>query len=238
MRRVLAWVSLMFLSACSIQQPPLRTLTAVIPAVDITAVALQTNVGEITLSPSSDANIHLSVSLEPSSRFLGLFTPRDSESAVRAATLGHTLTNGTLTLRMQYPTDSENSGVSEHWVVALPASMHVSSRVSVGSLSVSGMAGGVEADMNVGKVQLDVPGGALKLTVNVGKIQASIHSLNYGEVTLVSDVGNSLLTVDGVTVGDRQKSGAGESVSWKGGGKNAINMQVNTGKLSVALVTH
>ncbi|MGH8398450.1 MAG: hypothetical protein ACRETA_09435 [Gammaproteobacteria bacterium] len=196
------------------------------------------NVGKVSITPSSDDKVHVSVSLMPSNSFFGLFTNQDSVNAARGASLSHALDNGTLKLRMQYPSKDDDSGVSEHWTIAVPVSVHINSHLSIGEMAVKGISGGVDANLNVGKVLLDVPGGPLKITANVGKIQATAHSLNYSDVTLSANVGKIVLTVDGVSVGDHQASGAGDALSFKGGGKDTINLQVNTGKIDVALLTH
>ncbi|MGH8282992.1 MAG: hypothetical protein ACRESE_04015 [Gammaproteobacteria bacterium] len=229
---------LLMLTACSVQQQPLRTVETVLPAAGVSALDVTANIGKLSITPSSDAKVHVSVNLLPSSNFFGLVTNTDSVNAARGASLNHTLDNGTLKLSMQYPADSDDSGVNEHWTIALPASVHINSHLSIGDLDVNGITGGVDANMNIGKVLLDVPGGPLKITANVGKIRATAHSLNYSAVTLSANVGKTALTVDGVSVGDHQTSGAGDALSFKGGGKDTINLQVNTGKIDLALLTH
>ncbi|MGA9852414.1 MAG: hypothetical protein WBR15_05725 [Gammaproteobacteria bacterium] len=238
MRRIAVLLPLLLLAACSVQQRPVRTLETVLSATGVSVLNLTVNIGEVTITPSSDSNVHVSVGLAPSNNFFGLFTDSNSENAARGASLGHALNNGTLKLGVQYPANADASGISEHWIVAVPASVHINSHVSIGKLDVSGITGGVEADMNVGKVQLDVPGGVLKITTNVGKIQAVAHTLNYSDVTLGASVGSTTLTVDGVPMGTHQKAGAGDTLNYKGGGKDTINLQVNTGKVDVTLLTH
>ncbi|MGH8306711.1 MAG: hypothetical protein ACRER0_00405 [Gammaproteobacteria bacterium] len=239
MRRIALFLLIpMSLAACSVQQQPIRTVETVLPAAGVSVLDVTANIGKVSITPSSDVKVHVSVSLLSSSSFFGLFTNTDSVNAARGASLNHTLDKGTLKLGMQYPADSDDSGVNEHWTIALPAGVHVSSHLSIGEIDVKGISGGVDANLNVGKVLLDVPGGPLKITANVGKIQATVHSLNYSDVTLSANVGKTALTVDGVSVGDHQKAGAGDTLSFKGGGKDTINLQVNTGKVDVALLTH
>lgn len=225
------------LSACSVRSTPVRTLAAVVPAAGLSTVVLTSSIGVVVFQPSPDASIHVSVGLmSQHTSFLGLFTSSRGEKAALAAVLSHALSQGTLTLGMQYPGGEDTSAISEHWTIELPASLSVHAQVSTGELNVSGISGGVDATLNVGKVALDLPGGPVKVSMDVGKVNAAVHSLDYGDVTLNANVGKTTLTVDGAAVGTQQKSGTSDSLAWKGSGKNAINMRVNVGKLDVALM--
>ncbi|MGB9430566.1 MAG: hypothetical protein WCC11_11940 [Gammaproteobacteria bacterium] len=236
---VVLLILVLLLAACSVQQSPIRAVQAVLPAAGVSEVDITANVGKVTITPSSDTNVHVSVTLKPSGSFLGFITPRNSATAARGASFGHVLDNGILKLGMQYPADTDGgSAISEDWTVAVPATMQVNTQLNVGKLHVTGISGGVQARMNVGDIVLDVSGGPLQITANVGKIQATVHSLNYATVSLGASVGTTALSVDGVTVGDHQKTGAGDSLTYKMSGKDAISLQVTTGKASLALLTH
>lgn len=139
---------------------------------------------------------------------------------------------------MQYAAGADTSAISEHWTVAMPASLAIHVHVATGELNVNGVAGGVDGTVDVGKVDLDIPGGPLKIDANVGKIAATVHSLDYGSVELTTNVGKSALSVDGAAAGSHQKSGARDALTWTGKGKNSINLQVNVGKVDVVLLPH
>lgn len=229
-------VLLVVLSGCSVQRAPLRTVSALIPATGASVVSLTANVGIVKFIPSTDGAVHVSVELVPSHyKFFGLIADTGSEDAAKAATVTHSLTGSTLALAIQYPSAANGSGISEHWTVALPPKLAVQAHVATGELDVTGVSGGVDATLDVGKVGLEVPGGPVKVVMNVGKVDAMIHSLDYGEVTLNTNVGKSTLSVDGAAVGNAEQEGTKSSLSWKGSGANLINMQVNVGKLDVAL---
>lgn len=239
MRRLLVLALLPFwLGACSVQQQEISVPGAVLPASGVTRLDMTVNVGTITVKPSSDGQVHVVLSIKPSTSFFGLLTDSVSLAAAQHAVISHALNNGTLTLGVQYPANTDTSDISEHWDVTLPPGTQISTHVNVGELNVNGIAGGVEAELNVGKVQLDVPGGPLKITANVGKIQATVRSLDYSNVSLGSNVGKTSLTVDGVAAGNPQKTGAGENLSYTMNGKNSINLQVTTGTVTLALLTH
>lgn len=227
-----------WLGACSVQQQEISVPGAVLPAIGVTRLDMTVNVGTITVTPSNDGQVHVALSLKPSTSFFGILTDSASLAAAQHAAINHALNNGTLTLGVQYPTNTDTGDIDEHWMIALPPAVAVTGHVNVGELSVSGIAGGVDANLNVGKVQLDVPGGALKVTANVGKIQATVRSLDYSNVSLGSNVGKTSLTVDGVAAGNPQKTGAGQNVSYTMNGKNSINLQVTTGTVQLALLTH
>lgn len=235
MRRAAVLLLLLLpLVACSLQEQPVRTLVAVVPAAGVSAVALGVNIGAVTIMPSKDAEVHVSVGLRPSNSFLGIFS-MGGEDAIKAAAINQASANGVLKLSMRYPTNTDASGVNEYWTVAVPAGIHVSSDISVGKLQISGISGGIEANLNVGKVTLDLPSGAIKVSINVGKINAQSHTLNYGDVTLGADVGDANLRVNGMSAGNLEKTGSGTRVSFQGHGQDAISLTVNTGKIALAL---
>ena len=238
MRRMAVFLPLLLLAACSVQQQEISVPALVLPAAGVMRLRMEVNLGSVTITPSADAQVHVSLSLKPSSSFFGLLTDSASLAAARQAAIRHALSNGTLTLGVQYPANAQTGGTGEKWIVALPPATAVTGHVNVGELKVSGIAGGVQADMSVGKVQLDVPGGPLKVTADVGKIEATVRSLDYSDVALESSVGKVLLTVDGVNTGNLQKTGAGENLDYKMNGKRSINLQVTTGTVKLALLTH
>lgn len=238
MRRLVVLLPLLLLTACSVQQQEISVPAQVLPAAGVTRLNLNVNVGIVTVTPSSDGQVHVALSLKPSSSVFGFLTDSASITAAHHASITHALNNGSLTLGVQYPANADTGNLSEHWTVALPPAVAITGHVNVGELNVSGIAGGVEANLNVGKVQLDVPGGPLKITANVGKIQATVRSLNYSDVSLGANVGKTSLTVDGVAAGNLQKTGAGQNLSYTMNGKNTINLQVTTGSVTLALLTH
>lgn len=235
MRRLpLYLLTCLLLAACSLQEKPVRTLQTTVPAAGLSSLALNINIGAVTVTPSTDSLVHVSVGLKHSNSFFGIFS-MGGNNAINGATLSHETANGVLKLGVQYPTNADAGGVSEYWTLAVPASMHIRSQFNVGKLQVSGITGGVEANMNVGKVALDLPSGAMRVSINVGKISAVAKTLNYGPVSLVASVGDALLRVNGSPAGTQQQSGSGHRVSYQGKGKDAIDLSVNTGKVELDL---
>lgn len=238
MRRLLVFLPWLLLAACSVQEQEISLPAQVLPAAGVTRLNLDVNVGRVSITPSTDGQVHVALSLKPSTSFFGMFTSGASVTDVQKATITHSLENGVLTLGVQYPANTDSSDISEHWSVALPSAVAVTGHVNVGDLNISGIAGGADVNMNVGKVQLEVPGGPLKVNVNVGKIQASVHSLNYADITLGANIGKAGLTVEGVSAGDLHKTTTGENLTYKLNGTNSINLQVTTGSIQLALLTH
>ena len=222
------------LAACAPQRAS-RTLSTSLPAAGVTSLFTHANIGSVAITASPDASVHVSVKLEPSNNFFWDIFTHGNPKAIAAATLGHALDKGELDLSIQYPAASDAEDVQEDWHIAVPASVHVKSQLNVGKLQVNGITGGVAAQINIGKVTLDVPGGPLDVSMNIGKINAQAHSVNYGDVMLAADVGNTRLTVDGMTVGDQQKQGTGSQMNYKGKGIDPITLKTNTGKVSLAL---
>ena len=235
MRRMPLYLLICLLpAACTFQEKPVRTLQATIPAAGITTLALNINIGTVTITPSTDSQVHVSIGFKHANSFFGIFSMGGSD-AIKAATLNQETSNGVLKLGMHYPANTDAGGVSEHWTLAVPAGMHINSRLNVGELQVSGISGGVEAELNIGKVSLDLPGGAIKVSVDIGKIMVTADMLNYGPVSLATTVGNATLRVNGNPAGNQQRSGSGSNVSYQGSGKDAISLTVNTGKVALEL---
>lgn len=234
-RTVILMLFLFTLAACA-PQHEIRTLEATLPAGGVTTLITHANVGAVTVTPSSDAMVHVSVRLMPSNNFFwDIFTHSKAPEAIRRATISHAIDQGALDFSVQYPAGSSTDDVNEEWDIAVPANVHVRSHINVGKLQVAGISGGVEAQVNVGKVMLEVPGGPLDISVNVGKITAQAHTTKYGDIVLAANIGSTRLTVDGVSVGDLQKQGAGSQVHYMGKGSDGINLKANTGKVALVL---
>jgi hypothetical protein len=235
MRRIALYLLILLpLTACTIQEKPVRTLEAVVPATGITTLALGVNIGAVVVTSSTDSQLHVSVGLRPSNSFFGIFS-MGGEDAIKGAAISQSSSDGVLKLSLQYPANTDASGVNEYWTLAVPVGMHISSDINVGKLEVNGTTGGVEANLNVGKVALDLPSGAIKVAINVGKINAVAHTLNYATVSLGASVGDVQLQVNGVSAGDHEKAGAGNHITYHGHGQEAISLTVNTGKVVLAL---
>jgi hypothetical protein len=235
MRRIALYLLILLsLTACTIQDKPVRTLEAVLPATGISTLTLGVNIGAIVVTPSTDSQVHVSVGLKPSNSFFGIFS-KGGEDAIKAAVINKVSSNGILKLNLHYPANTDASGVNEYWALAVPVGMHISSNINVGKLEVSGIAGGIEANLNVGKVTLDLPGGAMKISINVGKINAQAQTLNYASASLGADVGDAQLLINGMPAGNTEKSGGGAHVSYQGHGQDTISLTVNTGKVALAL---
>ncbi len=233
-RNAVLFLLLLPLAACSVQQQPARTLEMELPGSGVSGLTLTANIGAVTITPSRDASVHVTVALRPSKSFMGIIS-FGGQDAIKAAAIRHAVSDGVLKLAMQYPGNTHAGDVEERWTVAVPPGLHINTHINIGKLQVSGITGGVDADLNVGKVMLDLPGGAMKVSANVGKIKARTHTLNYGNVTLNADVGDAQLKVNGASAGDREKAGADSQVSYRGHGHDTIRLTVNTGKISLAL---
>jgi len=194
------------------------------------------NIGGITIRPSTDSQVHISVGLRPANTPIwGLLTRKQVPKAMLTATIGHSIDKGVLTLTMDYPEHKGSNDVSEDWVVELPAADQVGAQLNIGKLDVSDMTGGISGKLNIGKANLDVPKGPLDVSVNIGKITAQAGTAMYGKVYLAADVGDTKMKVNGLTVGDRQHQGTGSQMHYQGKGTDAINLTVNTGKVSLSL---
>jgi hypothetical protein len=235
MHRIAMFLLVLFTLAACTPQRESRTLESELSAAGITSLSTHTNIGSITITPSPDASIHVSVKLSPSNNFFWDIFSHADPKAIRTATLSHTLDQGALDLGVQYAADSNAESVKEDWNIAVPANVHIKSNINIGKLQVTGIAGGVDAQLNIGRVTLEVPDGPLKVSMNVGKISARAQVAHYGDVVLAANVGDAQLTVNGMSVGGRQKQGTGSEMSYRGQGNEEISLKTNTGKVSLTL---
>lgn len=219
-----------------------RTLSADIPAAGINKLAIAVGVGELRVTPSRDAAVHVRVALRQKSReFLWFFHWQSSSTAreIQAAQITRQKQGDRLVLSLSEPKNLDNDDVKQKWSVQVPARLAVDINMKVGQATVTGIAGGVHADLNVGEIDLDTPRGPMSADVNVGQIRAESGSAQHGDITLSSTIGEAALYINGKRVdGAGGHNGLGRSISFSGSGPDSMKLSVNVGEVDLRIAPH
>jgi hypothetical protein len=110
--------------------------------------------------------------------------------------------------------------------------------MKVGQVTVSGIAGGVHANLNVGEIDLDTPGGPLDASVNVGQISAKSDTRELGPVDLSSDIGEAAVFRNGKAIRKvGRHTGLGRRIHIAGNGPDSMHLSVNVGEVDLRIST-
>jgi hypothetical protein len=209
-----------------------RELNADFDADDLERVSISGSVGSMEVVVSEDDAIHITVTLEPQDD-VRWGDNDDVEESIEDATLEHDTRSGRASIRIEYPRGTdEGDDIEETWEVALPAHLAGRFSMNVGSMEITGIAGGVDATVNVGELEIDVPGGDIEAQVNVGEIDIYSESDSIGDIEVDTDVGGARLTVDGRRI-DGDRGWVGETIRRRGDGDDDIDASSNVGDVSV-----
>ncbi len=214
-----------------------RTLTTNIPASGIKSLAITVGVGELRVTPSTDATVHVRVTLQPkSSGFLWFFHWQSTATSedIQAAQIAQKRDGDQLNLSLTTPGKLNDSDVKQTWDVQIPVRLALDIAMKVGQVTVSGITGGVHTNLNVGEIDLDTPAGPLSATVNVGQIGATSASKQLGSIELSSTIGEAALFVNGkhMREGGRH-SGLGRRIHLPGSGPDSMKLSVNVGEVDL-----
>jgi len=214
-----------------------RMLSANIPATGINTLAITVGVGELRITPSTDNTVHVQVSLEQKSReFLWFFhwRSRATTQEIQAAQIARQQQGQRLLLSLTTPGKLSNDDVKQKWIIQVPARLAVDLNMKVGQATISGVAGGVQADLNVGELDVDVPGGALSAKVNVGQISATTGTTRPGAIALSSTIGETALYLHGKYISHAgEHSGLGRRINLNGNGPDSMKLSVNVGEVDL-----
>lgn len=213
-------------------------LTASIPADALTHLDLTALDGAVDLTASTDpgaTHITVSVSLAPP-RTRNMRRPIAADiSQVRIRQNTH---QKVLQLGL---TNADEGNIEATWTIVVPARFSARINGHDGEIHVTGLSGGVDADLNSGlgghrgKMSVDVPEGKLKLTVGVGEIVASRASGRFDRADVKASVGSATLYVLGHEIKAPHAPGPGHHISLGGEGDHAIIAKVAVGDVTVRI---
>lgn len=252
---LLASVPGSLLAATAPKSPP-QAFTANVPAAGIDSVKLTFGVGDVSVTTGRTDTIRIKVSAEaggPGGHFIfhwttgpgtsGAAIPTDlhlvaerqgSELDVHLA--GGTKDEGGPIVISPLGTTGGDHGWKGHWTLVLPARLALSLKGGVGSVKVSGLAGGLTAKMGVGSISAALANGPVDASVGVGKIAADVATAAYGDVTLTTGVGDVAFTVAGRKVSDGYEHHITSATQHASGtGSAAYRLEAGTGHVELNL---
>lgn len=134
------------------------------------------------------------------------------------------------------PFGAAHGHLTGHWQVVLPARLAFSLKSGVGHVRVSGLAGGLRAELGVGDLQANLPGGPVSVEAGVGKVEVTVASPDYGSVALTAGVGDVVFTVNGKKIRTGyQRSFVASTQHLSGPGRTDYTLKVGTGHVVLNL---
>ncbi len=202
-------------------------------------LALEADVGEIKLEVGADDAIVWRVALEAEPGHRGLFTNKRRRDEVRAdlekVTVEKRGSGERAELVLVLPSSLDEDDFNQRWSVTVPKRFAVDLDLDVGNISISGVAGGVEAAVDVGDLKIDVPGGTVEGKVDVGDIVLHSGEAGAGEIALEADVGDVDLTLAGRRIRTDGGYGPGESLRLEGKGGPRVRLSVDVGDIEAVI---
>jgi hypothetical protein len=210
--RRLAIVLAALLAAAAAAGGNLRTLEHSQPAGEITGIVISAGIGDVEIRGEAGSEIRARVEIKEKSH--GLFGSRLSDRDVQALEIEHSVSDGTLTLRVG-PERKSDHNFSETWTVYVPAGFAATVRLGVGDLTVLDLTGSVKAEVGVGDVRIEG------------------SNASFGHVHASCGVGDATLrTPDGHEEGE---GFIGHSLTAHGPGQAELHAQVGVGDVTIRL---
>jgi len=136
---------------------------------------------------------------------------------------------GKLTLGLTPPVRSRHQRLREEWTIEVPPRIALNLNLEASDLEVSGVTGGVGADVTVGQVSIDVPAGNVDVSLGVGDAKVRTGSGSVRRVQLESSVGRTVLWMNGLQMPVDREPGAGSEVKTDGQGQYTYKVEVEVG---------
>lgn len=206
-----------------------REISKNFPAADLKRFHVEARVGSVRVRATNTNEVRMKLELEAKREGGWLLGRKGDPHGVE---LDSRSVAGTLHLTLR----GERKGLSEKWVLEVPARLAAEINVEVGDVEARGMEGGARIHVNVGEIDLDVVRGEIDAKVNVGDIRARTASDDYNDVRLEANVGDTDLRVGSQNVPSSHRGyGPGDSARWNGTGRERIRLEVNVGDASLVI---
>jgi len=226
-------------AACAAADSDDRVIEGKAAAGEVKRLALEAGVGEVKLEVGADDAIVWRVALEADPNHHGLFGRKRRRDEVRAdlekVTVEKRGSGERAELVLVLPSSLDEDDFDQRWTVTVPKRFAVDLELDVGSMSISGVAGGVEASVDVGDLRIDVPGGAVEGKVDVGDIELKSGEPGSGEISLEADVGGVDLTLAGRRIRTDGGYGPGETLRLDGKGGPKVRLSVDVGDIEAVI---
>jgi hypothetical protein len=194
------------------------------------AIVIDGAVGQLEITASDDAKLHLRLEVEPSDDLSSA-----SEAKMAEIELDIDRSSRRIKLSLELPRGLDSDDVKEHWEVQVPAGVETELDLGVGKIDVEGISGALAVSLGVGEANIDMVTGDLDLSVGVGEADVTIRKADIGRVRVDTTVGDARLRVDGERVDGTSHFGIGQAIKHKGEGEDEIEVVVKVGDVSVEL---
>lgn len=209
-----------------------RDLETTHSAQGITRVSIEVAVGDVTVGPSDDGQIHAHVHLTPR-RGGFLSSLKSGERQVREARLEAEVHDSQLDLTIETPGSDHRFEAT--WRVEMPTEIALKLDVGVGDIKLHQLAAGCDVNTGVGDVTAVLAGGGLSAQTGVGDVTVEAPQAAVGKVKANSGVGDARLRA-----GETRLNGEGmvsKELHWKGPGPSAFKLEAGVGDIMVTLKT-
>jgi hypothetical protein len=216
--------------------PSPRVLTASISAAGLTHLDLTALDGQVDITTSADPSadaISISVSLDPP-RLQNFLRAKPAD----VDTVALRTVNNQNVLRVGL-TNARAGNIEANWTIVVPARFSARVDSHDGAISISGLEGGIDAEVNSGlgghgaRMTIDVPRGRVALSVGVGDITLRRRSAAFDRADISASVGNAKLYVLGHEIKAPHEPGPGHRIQLDGDGPDVIKARVSVGDVSV-----
>lgn len=221
----------------------LSVLEAELATAGVTHFKVLGGPGEMEISPSDDGAVHVSLELRQQQHsLLWLFhwLSRDTTRDLMAATLRQARDVDTLTVALVYPSGEGRSDIQERWSVRVPARLALDADLYAGQLKIDGMEGGIRAHLKAGELEIRSPAGGIHAAVDYGRLKVDSDSAQPGTLSVNSDHGLAVLSLDGKYYGPPEDHGfmgnvhlIGNDVTEHRSGKDDMDLSVYAGAVSL-----
>lgn len=215
-----------------------RVLTAKVPAAALTHLDLTAFDGTVDLKAdpnASSTDVTISVAIEPAAPRMGR---KRAPLTIGDVALDAVVDANVLRVGLRNATKDNVEAV---WTITVPARFSARIEGHDGSLSIEGLAGGVEASLNSGLggrggvIIADVPRGRLDLSMGVGDIKAVRRSADFSSAVVSATVGDAELYLLGHEIVAPHKPGPGHKVRLDGKGPDSLSLKVSVGDVSLRI---
>lgn len=197
------------------------------------------------IAPATDGLVRVTVALQQQRKsFLWIFNWLSGKTThdIAGAALRLDRSDTSLTVTFNYPSEDEHNDVNEKWTLSLPPNIALGAEMQEGMIQIVGMRGGVKAHLRAGDLEIQSPGGAIQATVDYGRLKVASATATPGVVTLHSEHGLAVLSLDGKYYGPRQSRGFfgnvhlfGNMLTERRGGKDNVDLNVYAGAVSLLI---
>jgi hypothetical protein len=177
-------------------------------AAGLTGLDLDAQVGDVELRAASADSVEVEVTLRSADaeRLARECLPKSALDVRRDGTA--------LVVRLTQRTRNQ---CGTRWRVALPPRLHARVRASVGDVTASGLAGGMD------------------VTVGTGDIDVRTRAASHGRVDVSSDVGRVSLRVRGYDVPSERRQGAGQQATLRGQSGPDVVLRTRVGRAALVI---